>query len=409
MRQVGALPTSWPDHIAVIGGGRWARVLADMLCEVAPAHVSLSLHSRHNAIAVAHWRAATPAAARVALREDWDVVAASRGRPAAGVVANDIRHHAAAAEHLLNAGIPALVEKPMATTAPALARLESLAARSTTRLAAAHIFRFAGNIAHFAALVRRHGAIQALGVEWSDPPAEVRYGAAKRYDAGVPVYADWLPHVLSVIRTLLPGVPDDVRDLEIDAGGAGVRFRLNWAGVPCDVRLRRNDDRRRRVVVAEGDAASLRLDFSNEPGTVSRAGDGSLVRVEWPATSRASVRMLTAFAHYAAGGDMDAGLDLDIARAACRLSDELTPGYTKAVVAAVVDHLATGAAPGDVQYALTELLQYDRRLPSAELDGQIARLRQAFAGRADSDVVRVLMTSELPGAMLRALAAESVT
>ena len=41
-----------PDNIAVIGGGRWARVLTETICGLVNPSVNISIYSPHNASAM---------------------------------------------------------------------------------------------------------------------------------------------------------------------------------------------------------------------------------------------------------------------------------------------------------------------------------------------------------------------
>ena len=44
-----------PSHIAIIGGGRWARVLAETVGNIVPSSTLISIYSAHNANAMSLW------------------------------------------------------------------------------------------------------------------------------------------------------------------------------------------------------------------------------------------------------------------------------------------------------------------------------------------------------------------
>ena len=46
---------SCPDNILVIGGGRWARVLIDTLCNLVHSNVRINIYSAHNASLMSKW------------------------------------------------------------------------------------------------------------------------------------------------------------------------------------------------------------------------------------------------------------------------------------------------------------------------------------------------------------------
>ena len=51
----GASSLLYPDIVTVIGGGRWARVLTEVLCTLVSPSVRISVHSLHNADSMLVW------------------------------------------------------------------------------------------------------------------------------------------------------------------------------------------------------------------------------------------------------------------------------------------------------------------------------------------------------------------
>ena len=45
----------WPDSIIVIGGGRWARVLLETICNLTPVSVKIYVLSPRNHTVMAEW------------------------------------------------------------------------------------------------------------------------------------------------------------------------------------------------------------------------------------------------------------------------------------------------------------------------------------------------------------------
>src|SRR2546422_7110793 len=217
-------PAPCPDTITIIGGGRWARVLVEVLCRLVPPSVAICVYSRRNTRSMGIWGQARGLANRVELLSTWP-------RPfstglGAVVVANAARDHETAVEWALLAGAPVMVEKPIALTGPAAERLADLARQRNVPFAAAHVFLFARYLDNFWKLIRNAGRIDSLHVDWADPESEERYGESKRYDPGLPVFADWLPHVVSIVGSLASRVPDNCRILEVRRGGAAIDLEL---------------------------------------------------------------------------------------------------------------------------------------------------------------------------------------
>ena len=128
------------DRVVVIGGGRWARVLTEVLSGVVPTATVISIHSCHNAEAMALW-AATLHGRPIHVSSEWPQFAP--GESAAIIVANATRDHEKAVEWAIAAGVPVLVEKPMALSGIHAERLIEMARHKNVCLAPAHVFLFA--------------------------------------------------------------------------------------------------------------------------------------------------------------------------------------------------------------------------------------------------------------------------
>jgi hypothetical protein len=309
-----------PDRVAVIGGGRWARVLTDVLCGIVAPSVAISVHSAHNAGGMLTWAEARGLGTRIRVSPEWPH--GLGGASSAVIVANAARDHEGAVERSLLMGVPVLVEKPMALTAAAAARLTELAHRRKTRLAVAHVFLFARYLDRFTALAAAAGDAESLRVEWTDPRFERRHGEQKRYDPGLSILADLLPHVFSLVRALAPNGPDRCDQVSIRGDGAEAGLALALGDIPCDVLLARDSDRRRRVIEAGVGDEVFRLDFSEEPGLISCGTATTVGDAEWTNQPRPVATMLAAFLEWASGGEDDDRLDINLGLRACRMIDE---------------------------------------------------------------------------------------
>ena len=313
-----------PAHVAVIGGGRWARVVTDVLCGVVAPSVDISVHSRSNAEAMSDWVQSRRLSDRVAVSAA-PAVSLSR-LPGAAIVVNAARDHESTVDELIRAGVPVLVEKPMALSAAAADRLASLAASRKVPLAPAHVFRFARYVDRFSVRVLDAGPPAHLRVWWTDPEVEIRYGEAKSHDVTLPIAADLIPHILSVLGDLVPDGPDVCRRVTQERNGSEVRLDATLGGVECDIVLARGSDARRRVVEAVVGAHLWRLDFSPEPGRIEGPAGAENADPDWALAPRPMARMLRAFLHCAAGGERDRRLDVGLGVRACRLIDQALAG-----------------------------------------------------------------------------------
>ncbi|MDA2928581.1 Gfo/Idh/MocA family oxidoreductase [Acidobacteria bacterium AH-259-O06] len=393
-----------PDSIAVIGGGRWARVLTEVLCGLVPPSVGISVHSLHNAESVSTWASARGFGQRIRVLSELPQPPSLRS--SAVIVANAARDHESAVEWALSAGVPVLVEKPIALTAAASQRLADLAHIRNTRFAAAHIFLFSRYLEKFSKLVADAGNVRSLRVHWMDPQYENRYGEHKQYDPGLPVFADWLPHVLSIVGTLAPSSPERCEKLEFLRGGAHLELELMLGNVPCSVQLVRNGDRRERIIEVAAEKKTLQLDFSREPGTIISGSMTMNGDPDWEVMSRPATRMLTAFLLWVVGEKFDSRLDIEIGLRASRVIDQTWGMYRSALMPWLIARLPyIGQIDDDLRYALTEVLHFEGPLSTTAMEQQIERLRQQFSGTDGTRWLRELAEAQEPATLLRALAA----
>lgn len=345
-----------PDHIAVIGGGRWARVLTEILCGLVPPSVGISVHSLHNVGPMSAWVLERGFGKRIQVSSDWPQFL-SKGSSAM-IVANAARDHKKAIEWALSAGVPVLVEKPITLTAAESQRLANIARSKEVRFAAAHTFLFASYLENFAKLVAEAGGARYLQVRWMDPQLESRYGEQKQYDLSLPIFADCLPHVLSMAGALTPGLPQRCETLKLFRGGAHLELELKLGDIPCSVQLVRNGEQRQRIIEITTGQKMFRLDFSKEPGTIvsgSTVMDGDL---GWEVKQRPAARMLMAFLRWAAGGEFDSRLDIEIGLRANQVIDHTLDLYRSALMPWLMERLASpGELDDDLRYAFKEILQ----------------------------------------------------
>jgi predicted dehydrogenase len=366
-----------PALVGVAGGGRWARVIVGVLAGVLPASTRILIASPRNQRGMRAYAEAQGFGDRVLVCGAVDELAAAR--PDAAIVANASRDHEQTAMRLIAASVPVLVEKPFALTAEGARRLIERAHEGGVPIAAALVLRFAPFVTDLAQLPGATESARVL-VFWSDAAAELRHGEPKRYDPGVPVIADVLPHVIGILRDLGCRGAFECGELRLEDGGAIVHLEGSFGDRPSVIALARNAERRQRRIVIET-SERLEVDFVVEPATIRRNWEPLPTQPRAPGPLAS---MLAAFLRFAVDRRQDERLRADVALDACEVVDRIMPSYERAQAGWLGARLAQETPDSGIRYALREMLA--RAGPELPLDprlDQIAweRLRASAHGQ----------------------------
>lgn len=313
------------DHIVLIGGGRWARVLLGVLCDISPLHTKITVYSRHNIKEMLEWVDTCDLNKRVKVSQNYPLM--KRNERVSVVVANAARDHEKAIKWALSNSLPTLVEKPVTLTSKATRGVANMAIRNNAYLAAAHVFTFATYMETFFQTISKSKIVHSISIKWTDPPSEQRYGESKSYDPSVTVFADWIPHIVSILDGFVPHSSARVEKLATSYGGAVVKVDIVTGNIPCEIELARNAETRERLINVETNRGLICMNFAQEPGTISC---GSLVDnglTDWAIRPKPVANMLRSFLLGAAGGVPDKRLDIELAIRANQLIDEISPLY----------------------------------------------------------------------------------
>ena len=338
--------------ISVIGGGRWARTIGAVLCGLSDPFSEVILHSRHNSKGVVAWIGERGLEGRLSVTSQWPDL--DHIRPSAAIIANGVADHVAAASALLHAGIPVLVEKPVAITQPAVRHLVELASRNGTWLAASHVFPFARYFDAFVKHIKDMGRLESVTVEWVDGRADIRHDEVKSYDPRVTVFDDVLPHIVPLVAQLCDH-PLQFLALNAGRGGAEVAIQACAGKALVSIRMARSGPARRRLIAAKTAAGVCRLDFSQEPGAIVMP-DGTCLNgdPQWETQYKPLGAMLAAFLATVDGAPLDERLSANKALESAAFADVARAQYATHQAKWLTENLTTAPEIEQV-YALREL------------------------------------------------------
>lgn len=313
------------NQLLILGGGRWARVIVGVLCDLTPPNTKLIMCSPRGADSLNNWISEKGLGERILVTSQRpESLNSSRS---AVFVANSARDHVSAGLWAMERGAAVLIEKPLALSLPDARSLVNYAERRGRILCAAHVLRFARYFENFSSIIPPWCKITSISFEWIDPVGEIRYGELKKHDATVPVFMDTLPHVVSVLKTVF-GILPELHSIDaIGVGGSVATITLLMGKRTCCVTMRRDGKRRVRRLSVLAQHEKVVLDFSQEPGTF-RFGDAMVVGDNlWNTKPRPLASMLTAFLSAAQGMEVDPRLGLDVAIASCGIVDCIMENY----------------------------------------------------------------------------------
>lgn len=363
------------ENIAIIGGGRWAKVLAEVVCGIIPTSTTVSIHSNHGFQSITEWIVNKGLSNKVKAFSAWPDFSLQKSR--AVIVVNAARDHEKAICWALDAKVPVLVEKPMALSSASAQGLIEKANTQTTYLATAHIFLFARYLHNFYNIIKDAGDISSIQFSWMDPSSESRYGEKKQYDAGLPIYSDWLPHILSILGILTPGSPQSCEKIKFLKGGSDLDINLNLGNIPCIVKMTRNGSRRMRIIKVCINEKIYELDFSTEPGIIRYGTEEINGDQDWEWKERPSSLMLNAFLQGALGIKFDKRLDASIGLQACKVIDQASVLYnTQKYIWLTEKLLRQNTIDDELRYALTEIILSKQTIGKNELEGEIEKLKK---------------------------------
>lgn len=258
--------------VAVVGGGRWAKVFVSVLSTLG-LPFRLVVVSSNNAEEFIGLHDVNGSEILVVSTVEELLL---RHKVVAAIVVNAARQHFLTASRLIEAGVSILLEKPMALKQSEVTLLFQRAAKNGVLLMPALSFLYCSYLNRYALAVSNGGgAFGTTHLEWSDPQDEVRYGENKSYDNGISVVQDVMPHIWSILAITLHSreLSLDVTFCSIGRGGRKATFLLSAGAGRCLVSIERDARLRRRVVKTElSSGVRLTLDFTTEPGIIS-SGD----------------------------------------------------------------------------------------------------------------------------------------
>jgi predicted dehydrogenase len=341
------------ENIAVIGGGRWARTIANVLDKLLLPETMVTMYSPHNANGLVEW-VNDLCLDRIKVINELPDYKKDNSIDAV-IITNAARMHFSAAVSSLFAGIPTLVEKPLTTCLSDTRFLIDFSNTLNSSLYAAHVFPFARYVKTFSEKIRGCSPLKKISFFWTDPITEIRHNEKKKYDASITVMHDVLPHVISIIRSFTSN-KIEYKDILVYRGGAQVKIILQIDDAECEVHLERDAPSRSRLINVETAEGNYTLDFTTEPGVILDGGEIESADSKWGVLPSPLNCMLSNFLDLVEDKEkLDSRLSTGIALETCGIIDLAFKDYRQKQMNFLIKK---DKQHPDISYALSELIGY---------------------------------------------------
>lgn len=315
------------DLWLVVGGRRWAKVIASELCALLCPSQFVYIQGSHEDVELCNWRSSSPYKDRIKIVEQVDLLLSSKVGVA--IIANSAYLHYSSIESAFKAGYNVVSEKPLAFTGRETKQLLSKAEELGLKLFSTNTYVFADYLRVFRQNWLADRSFNRLHIDWADAIAEIRYGDKKGYDSSVPIIYDVLPHVASIILACYGEVKVGKSIIKILKGGSEVELVIECNELIITLDLSRNSLKRRRYLRFSGNASEVSLDFTEEPGVVTVNGATSVIinDRDWALKRKPIAEMLFRVKEYFEDDLMDNRLSCSSSLLANELIDRISGEY----------------------------------------------------------------------------------
>lgn len=265
------------NHIklAVIGGGRWSKVVLNVLAKLNLEIDSIALVSTQNYNATVEF-------AKVYCKEKSkksDFITVHRNLHEVlndddithVYIANLPHYHFQSALESIRAGKHVLVEKPFNVSTEELKSLVELARNRSLLFMINHEFRLASYIHDLRSeLIKNPSDIKRIDIVWNDAFIEKKWEQIKTPDYTTNVLNDLFPHVISILITLFGEKRISLSELNIEDGGDHINLTFLYDTYEVFIDLSRLAKQTTRYIALEFlNDDTYHLDFTQEPGKLT--------------------------------------------------------------------------------------------------------------------------------------------
>jgi len=314
------------DQWLIVGGRRWARIIANELCAMLAPNATIMLLGDPKDIDFLNWWKSNPHKEQLKIVDQ--IESCCLPKIGVAIVANSAYLHHSSIETALDARYNVISEKPLTLSKLESSTLLGKAKKLGLKLFSANTYLFADYLRVFQKNCLSGKKISHLDIQWADPIVETRYGERKRYDSSIPIIYDVLPHVASIVMATYGEVNIIKSSIKVSKGGNEVELRIACEDLMITISLARDSLSRKRLIRFSGIELDVTLEFTEEPGVVSFAGQSPVIcDLDWTSKRKPIAEMLYCVKNYFEEGIMDDRLCSDAALLGNELIDSVANDY----------------------------------------------------------------------------------
>jgi len=255
------------DIWLIIGGRRWAQVLAIELCSLLPNSEEIHLIRDNDTENSTDWLDEGSLKNRVKIVKN--PTPCQIGKVGVAFIINSAYLHKATIQSALSLGYNVIVEKPLTFSFKESIQQLNLASKFGLRIFTTNTYQFASYLTIFKEKYLHGNKINEIYINWSDNAGKIRYGQIKKFDSSVPIIFDVIPHIASIIFSILGEISLNSADLTFYKGGSKVKLKFRCNNLIIRADISRNSKTRTRILKVTNETTEFKIDFTEEPGIVT--------------------------------------------------------------------------------------------------------------------------------------------
>lgn len=266
------------EEVAVIGGGRWGKIISSILINTQPDIPKINLISQRNYKNVLDWhrdKLLDRESNKIVVWQNFDQVI-SNSKLMTAFVANTPEEHYETTKKMLLNDKHTFVEKPFVLNIEQAKELIDIAKKRNLVLAVGLEYIYATYIHYFRQILEQNilpSKIDYIDIFWQDISKEERWGALKQPDLTVNVATDIYPHILSFLFVLFNRQEIHLKEVELFDGGASGKITLFYGSLSINLFLSRVADVAFRGIKVFAKNSQLDINFTQEPGIITLNGE----------------------------------------------------------------------------------------------------------------------------------------